>query len=514
MSKISSRKSFLNSKTLILICLLVAASIIFLWKIFAATNPLIFTQPATTTVAPGAAVNVQVRMDSGADPVNVVQLNVSYPTDKLQFTGFDTTGTAFPTDIASKDNGGTIEVSRYVASGTAAPSGNQLITTLKFNVLAGATGSAAISFGSTQYVVRSTDNANLYTSGNSAGSTITIQTVAKPPTVSITSPSSSYTAPANITINPTYTVDSSRTVKQIDYYNGATLIGTQTTAPYTFSWQSVPAGSYSVTAKITDSANATATSNALPITVGQTPSAPTVTLSTNGTSFVVGDTITLTSNVTPFTGRTITAMNFLNGTSAIKSFTTNQSSYTYSFKPTAAGNYNFSANATDNGQPALTGTSSIIAVSVGNAPPVRPTPPTNLNSTGKSQTSVSLSWTAPSGVAVDRYIVTRNGNDLPATITGTSFTDSGLSANTAYTYTVKAVNAGGTSDPSNSISVTTDPKPHIPGDINNDGTVNNSDFLLLASRWGSTDASADVNGNGKVDGYDFVILFKNYGKSN
>ncbi|GAV38393.1 cellulose binding domain-containing protein [Streptomyces acidiscabies] len=79
--------------------------------------------------------------------------------------------------------------------------------------------------------------------------------------------------------------------------------------------------------------------------------------------------------------------------------------------------------------------------------------PTNLAVTATTATSVSLSWNASSGAA--GYTVYRDGQSV-GTTTGTSFTDSGLSAATSYTYTVKAYDsAGGTSAASVGVSVTT-----------------------------------------------------------
>jgi glucose/arabinose dehydrogenase/regulation of enolase protein 1 (concanavalin A-like superfamily) len=86
-----------------------------------------------------------------------------------------------------------------------------------------------------------------------------------PPTVNITSPSSgaTFTSPATITIQASASDNGS--VAKVDFYNGATLIGTATTAPYSFDWTSVPDGTYSLTAKATDDVGAVGTS--APVTV-------------------------------------------------------------------------------------------------------------------------------------------------------------------------------------------------------------------------------------------------------
>ena len=83
--------------------------------------------------------------------------------------------------------------------------------------------------------------------------------VNQPPTVNITAPASGamFVAPANITFNA-IAADSDGTISKVEYYDGATLLGTSTTSPYSVTWSSVPAGSYTVLAKAYDNRGATA----------------------------------------------------------------------------------------------------------------------------------------------------------------------------------------------------------------------------------------------------------------
>jgi len=87
-----------------------------------------------------------------------------------------------------------------------------------------------------------------------------------------------------------------------------------------------------------------------------------------------------------------------------------------------------------------------------------PSTPSNLTSTGVTSSSVSLSWGASTdNVGVTGYNVYR-GTTLVTTATGTSYTDTGLTASTAYTYTVKARDAAGNlSAASNAVTATTSP---------------------------------------------------------
>ena len=85
-----------------------------------------------------------------------------------------------------------------------------------------------------------------------------------------------------------------------------------------------------------------------------------------------------------------------------------------------------------------------------------PTTPTNLVASGTTASSTNLSWTASTdNVGVTGYDVYQ-GTTLKATVTTTSYTVTGLTAATAYTFSVKAKDAAGNiSASSNTVNVTT-----------------------------------------------------------
>jgi chitodextrinase len=93
---------------------------------------------------------------------------------------------------------------------------------------------------------------------------------------------------------------------------------------------------------------------------------------------------------------------------------------------------------------------------------VKPQAPTGLQMTSRSQTAVSLDWDpAFDNVKVAGYVVLRNGRQV-----GTSFepgfTDTGLTPQTVYSYTVTAFDAAGNvSAPSAALPVTTLKAPDI-----------------------------------------------------
>jgi RHS repeat-associated protein len=88
-------------------------------------------------------------------------------------------------------------------------------------------------------------------------------------TATLISPATSavYSAPSSVTLTATATPAASTTITAVDFYAGTTLLAHDTTAPYSYTWTSVPVGTYSLTAVATDSASGTGTSWAVSITV-------------------------------------------------------------------------------------------------------------------------------------------------------------------------------------------------------------------------------------------------------
>lgn len=73
------------------------------------------------------------------------------------------------------------------------------------------------------------------------------------PTVSITSPANQaiFTAPASINISANASVTSG-SISSVKFYNGSTLLSTDNSAPYSYSWTNVVGGSYTIRAVATD----------------------------------------------------------------------------------------------------------------------------------------------------------------------------------------------------------------------------------------------------------------------
>jgi len=84
--------------------------------------------------------------------------------------------------------------------------------------------------------------------------------------------------------------DTDGTIAKVEFFQGTTKLGEDLTSPYSFAWASVPAGTYSLTAKATDNTSAITTSGAIAIVVSNPNVAPAVGITSpaNNAGFATG----------------------------------------------------------------------------------------------------------------------------------------------------------------------------------------------------------------------------------
>lgn len=103
-----------------------------------------------------------------------------------------------------------------------------------------------------------------------AGTTVAIGLNGTPanqlPTISISGPTASYTAPASFNLDATAN-DADGTIAKVVFYQNGVLQNTDTTAPYGYAVANLAAGTYSFTAKAYDDQDAVTTSNTITVTV-------------------------------------------------------------------------------------------------------------------------------------------------------------------------------------------------------------------------------------------------------
>ncbi|MBL9185220.1 MAG: metallophosphoesterase [Verrucomicrobiaceae bacterium] len=102
--------------------------------------------------------------------------------------------------------------------------------------------------------------------------------IGQPPTVSLTAPASNTVFLSGDAISLAATAsDTDGSITKVGFYQGNTLLGEDSTAPYEFVWNGAAAGTYSVTARATDNEANVTTSTAATIYVNTTAGSGTLT---------------------------------------------------------------------------------------------------------------------------------------------------------------------------------------------------------------------------------------------
>jgi chitinase len=191
--------------------------------------------------------------------------------------------------------------------------------------------------------------------------------VNQPPVVALTAPANNatFTAPASITITANAS-DPDGSVARVQFYNGTSLLATDSVAPYSYTWTNVAAGTYSITAKATDNSNASTTSAAVSVTVngtsGNKPPVVNITSPLNNASFTAPATVNIQATATDSDG-TIKSVSFYNGSTLLG--VDSVAPYAFSWANVAAGSYSITAKAVDNGNASTTSAAVAITVTGG-----------------------------------------------------------------------------------------------------------------------------------------------------
>lgn len=480
------------------------------------TPPSIYLSPQNQTYAPGATFTVEVRENSGTSSVLAAQANFSYPATLVEFVSIDTTVGPFTTQAQAIGGNGQVNIGVGLAAGGTAPvapiTGDQLLARVTFRALAGGTVNMAFTSGTELINGVSPYNNLLPSLSSTRGASYVIDNVK--PTVSITAP----TANATINRGTTTTINVSATdntaVSSVELYIDGVLRNTFAAAPYNFSWNTtgITFGAHTIYAIAKDGFGNAQQSSTITVNVVDN-AAPTVSITAPAAGSTVKDIVTVTANATDNTSGTgVTKVEFFVDNVLRATDTTSPYSFSWDSKTVTDGSHIISAKATDGATPANVGTSSNVSVTVDNADKTAPTAPTSFRVTGNTLTSVSLAWNASTdNVGVTGYRIARNGTNLPVVSGSTlTFTDSGLTAGTSYTYTIVALDAAGNTSTSATVSGSTLTLKQ--GDFDFDNDVDLSDLAYLLGKYTTTDVAADLNKNGKVDIGDLGILLGNYAK--
>jgi chitodextrinase len=251
-----------------------------------------------------------------------------------------------------------------------------------------------------------TDNTGQFSA--SKLTTISIEKTNLIPTVSITAPADNaqFTQGDNISITANAS-DTDGTITKVEFFNGNTLLGTDTTSPYSFAWTNLPVGSFTLTAKATDNNITSSVSAPVAINVvDKSNLVPTVSITAPAANaqFTQGDNISITANAADADG-TISKVEFFNGNTLLGIDTT--SPYSFAWTNLPVGSFNLTAKATDNKGTATVSTNAAI------------------NVVAKANVAPTVSITAPAANAQftqgDNISITANAADADGTITKVEF---------------------------------------------------------------------------------------------
>jgi PKD repeat protein len=161
-----------------------------------------------------------------------------------------------------------------------------------------------------------------------------------PPTVSLTAPAAGATCTGNVTVSATASDNNS--VAKVEFYCDTNLIGTDTSSPYSITWNSAYTlnGTHSITAKATDAAGNTTTSAARSVTTSNPNIAPVANAGSDVTA-LVNSAVTLSGSGSYDPNGTIASYRWTYGS-------TTKTGVNPSFTFTATGTYTITLTVTDN----------------------------------------------------------------------------------------------------------------------------------------------------------------------
>jgi RHS repeat-associated protein len=179
------------------------------------------------------------------------------------------------------------------------------------------------------------------------------------PVVSLSAPSgnASFVAPANIAITASAS-DPDGTIANVALYQGNILLATLTQPPYSYNWQNVIPGNYTLTAKATDNSGGVTTSAPIAVQVVANQ-APSISLSATPSAAIAPATIALAATASDADG-TVSKVEFYSGASLLATVT--QAPYTFTWTSVGAGSYSLNAKATDNAGAVTTSATATVTV--------------------------------------------------------------------------------------------------------------------------------------------------------
>lgn len=277
------------------------------------------------------------------------------------------------------------------------------------------------------------------------------------PTVALDAPSNntSVTAPGSVVLQASAS-DPDGSISKVEFYQGGTKLGEDTTAPYEQSVTGLAVGSYAFSAVAVDNSAQATLSEIVNLSVtASVPPTVTLTAPLANASFDAPAIINLEASANDSDG-SVTLVEFYNG--AIKIGQDDTAPYALSWSPVYSGSYTLTAKATDNaGSTTVSSSANIIVTNTDNAlPSVALTAPSN-NTRLAPGTSLTLTATASDTDGLVSKVEFYDGTTLLGEDTTAPYTwsVSGLTVG-AHAYSVKATDNDNGSTSSVTVNVTGD----------------------------------------------------------
>ncbi len=215
-------------------------------------NPTTNNNQATFSLSPtnltinGGEVPIVINFQSDSLAANTISAKLRFDPTKLQVSRIDNTSSNFPSNTQWGelyfDNAlGQISVLAGIPTPGLKTSGSP-IKFVTVYLIGKATGATALNFDGTSSIYDDTNNTNII-APNLTGATINVTAAdTTAPVTSITSPA------ANTTVSGTITITANATdnvgVTKVEFYVDGVLKGSDTTAPYSFAWDTTNGGTH------------------------------------------------------------------------------------------------------------------------------------------------------------------------------------------------------------------------------------------------------------------------------
>ena len=219
--------------------------------------------------------------------------------------------------------------------------------------------------GNTTLTARVTDTLG----GTATSSGVTVTGVVAT-SVSLTAPANNSTAVVGTAVNLTASAAATAgaIIAQVEFLAAGVPVGSVTTAPFTLAWTPAASGPTAVTARATDSFGNVVTSAAINVTVNPAPPTIVITSPTPGNQLSAGTPVPITATVNPgSSGSAITRVQFLAGSTVVSTVAGDPTTTTYTgtWTPASAGDFNLSARVTDaNGTVVTSATVNVTVITV------------------------------------------------------------------------------------------------------------------------------------------------------